>query len=557
MAKRRFNLSLKLTLWTVLSLLAVFLVLGWQTIQLHRRHLEEMTFASADLISDTIKRSMRYSMMRNHRDEVYQIITTLGSEPGIDRIRIFNEEGKIRFSTDLREVDSWVNKRAEACTACHAQEAPLTRLKRPDRMRIFTGSNGERLLGLINPIDNELACSNAACHAHPPSKQILGVLDVTLSLAKVDESMAAGTRRMMRNFSVGILAIPILVGLPVWMMVYRPIRRLTVRTQQVAAGQLEGEIMVSSTDEIGELAFAFNRMTVQLKRAHSEITEWNRTLESRVEEKSRELKRATEQMIEVERMASIGKLAAIVAHEVNNPLTGILTYAKLLLKRMKSDEPGSAVTDETRRCLEVIASESARCGELVKGLLQFARQSPIKVQPNNPNDLIRQALRLVQHKSDLLNLKVRLQLEEPLPSVVCDGRLIQQALVALLINACEAVTPGEGVIEVGSRLLKNDPPCIEISVHDNGVGMSEEVQRRIFEPFFTTKQAGKGVGLGLAVVSGIVSQHSGTVEVKSRPGAGTVFELHLPLQRTETPVNETMHVVAGESPWPKNPPSES
>jgi two-component system NtrC family sensor kinase len=494
-------------------------------------------------------------MMRNHRDEVYQIITTLGTEPGIGKIRIFNEEGWIRFSTDLREVDSWVDKRAEACTACHAQEAPLTRLKRPDRMRIFTGASGERLLGLINPIENELACSNADCHAHPSAQQILGVLDVTLSLAKVDESIASGTRRMIRNFSAGVLAIPVFVGLPVWLMVYRPIRKLTVRTQQVAAGQLDGQILVCATDEIGELASAFNRMTEELRRAHAEITEWNRTLESRVDEKSSELKRATEQMIEVERMASIGKLAAIVAHEVNNPLTGILTYAKLLLKRMKSDESANADTEETRHCLEVIASESARCGELVKGLLQFARQSPIKLQSNSLNDLIRQALRLVQHKSDLLNVQIRLDLEEPLPAVVCDGRLIQQALVALLINACEAVKPAEGLIEVGSRLL-NDKHCIEICVRDNGVGMSDEVRRQIFEPFFTTKQAGKGVGLGLAVVSGIVSQHSGTVTVESELGAGTAFKLHLPLETSEVGVNVTTVGSAGDSPWQERSPSE-
>jgi two-component system NtrC family sensor kinase len=248
-------------------------------------------------------------------------------------------------------------------------------------------------------------------------------------------------------------------------------------------------------------------------------------------------------------------LAAIVAHEVNNPLTGILTYAKLLLKRMKSDESANADTEEARHCLEVIASESARCGELVKGLLQFARQSPITLQSNNPNDLIRQALRLVQHKSDLLNVQIRLDLEEPLPAVVCDGRLIQQALVALLINACEAVKLAEGLIEVGSRLLK-DKHCIEICVRDNGVGMSDEVRRQIFEPFFTTKQAGKGVGLGLAVVSGIVSQHSGTVTVESGLGAGTVFKLHLPLEKSEFGVNATTLESAGDSPWQKKSPSE-
>lgn len=167
------NLSLKLTLCLVLSLLVVFTVLSWQTVQLHRQHLEEMTFSSADLISDTIKRSTRYSMMKNHRDEVYQIISTIGTEPGIGKIRIFNQDGKISFSTDVREAGTVADKKAEACTACHVQEEPLTRLNRPDRQRIYTASDGTRRLGLISPIENEPSCSTAECHAHPPGKQVL------------------------------------------------------------------------------------------------------------------------------------------------------------------------------------------------------------------------------------------------------------------------------------------------------------------------------------------------------------------------------------------------
>ena len=533
-----FNLSVKLTLCLVLSLLVVFTVLGWQTVQLHRQHLEKMTFSSADLISDTIKRSTRYSMMKNHRDEVYQIISTIGTEPGIGKIRIFNQDGRISFSTDLREAGTVVDKKAEACTACHVQEQPLTRLNRPDRQRIYTTPDGNRLLGLISPIENEPSCSTAECHAHPPGKQVLGVLDVTLSLARVDASAAQSSGRMVAVFAAAMLIVPMFVGLPVWYMVHRPIKRLTLRTQQIAAGKLDGEIVVASRDEIGELGVSFNLMTQELNRANFEITEWNHTLERRVAEKTQELKRASDQMIQVERMASIGKLAAIVAHEVNNPLTGILTYAKLLLKKINKNGERCAGLEDAQQHLEVIASESARCGELVKGLLQFARQSPVTLGRNDINALIQQAMRLVQHKMDLMNLDIRLRLQEALPPLMCDAQLIKQALVALLINACEAVKPGEGIIEVDSRALV-ETDALEIVVRDNGTGMDEAVQRQIFEPFFTTKEAGKGVGLGLAVVYGIVSQHSGTIEVKSRCGEGTTFTLRLPVTQGK---GEEVHV---------------
>jgi two-component system NtrC family sensor kinase len=523
------NLGVKLTLCLILCLLGVFAALGWQTVRLHRKHLEEMIFSSADRISDTIRRSTRYSMLKNHRDEVYQIINTIGTEPGIGTIRIFNQDGKVSFSTDVREVGTLVDKKAEACTACHAQEEPLTRLNRPDRQRIYTAADGTRLLGLISPIENESSCATAECHAHPPSQQVLGVLDVTLSLAQVDESIAQSSGRMLAVFAAAMLIVPIFVGVPIWYLIHRPIRQLTLRTQQIAAGKLDGEILITSRDEIGELAASFNHMTQELNRANVQITEWNRTLESRVAQKTQELKRATEQMVQVERMASIGKLAAIVAHEVNNPLTGILTYAKLLLKKTKSNGEGFAGMADAQQYLEVIASESARCGELVKGLLQFARQSPVNLRENDVNELIREAVRLVQHKIDLMNLRLRLRLQEaPLP-LICDAQLIKQALVALLINACEAVRPGEGVIEVESR-CNPETDTVDVLVRDNGAGMDEDVQRHIFEPFFTTKEAGKGVGLGLAVVYGIVSQHSGTIDVRSCPGQGTTVALRLPAQ---------------------------
>jgi two-component system NtrC family sensor kinase len=234
-------------------------------------------------------------------------------------------------------------------------------------------------------------------------------------------------------------------------------------------------------------------------------------------------------MVRIERMASIGRLAAIVAHEINNPLAGILTYSKLLLKKLQS----SSLEDEKfKQGLEMIAGESARCGEIVKGLLQFARPAPPHFQKQDVNEVVRQSVRLLQHKMDLMNLETRFRFAEDAPPIVCDDQQIRQALVALLINACEAMRPEDGILKI-ETIYKPDRHILEIVIQDNGIGMDEETKQHIFEPFFTTKEA-KGMGLGLAVVFGIVRKHSGSIRVESAPGRGSTFTIELP----EEPVPE-------------------
>jgi two-component system, NtrC family, sensor kinase len=524
----KLTVSLKLMICLIGSLALIFAILGYKNLRQHRQDLEELTVQSADRISDTIRRGTRFSMLRNHREEVYQTITTIGGQPGINKIRIFNKEGMISFSTDGREVNTYVDKQAEACYACHAQEEPLQKLNRPDRVRVYQESSGQRVLGMISPIENEPGCYEADCHAHPESQQVLGVLDVTMSLANVDQRMAEGQWALTSNLIGAVLLISLAFGGLIWMVVYRPVRRLIAGTQRVAEGDLEHKIDVSSRDEFGEFAESFNRMTGELQRANEESKEWARTLEVKVEEKTAEVKSAHQRMIQVERMASMGQLAAIVAHEINNPLAGILTYARLLSKRVGRLD--SRELEDIKEDLDMIAGESARCGEIVKGLLQFARQGARNFQPTDVNTLVVESLRLVKHKTHLLGVETETCLAPDLPRLVCDGQEIRQALVAILINACEAVTPGEGLVQVGT-LYRKEPEAIEIWVKDNGVGMDEETQQHIFEPFFTTKEQGKGVGLGLAAVSGIVSQHAGEVEVQSSPGNGCTLTLVLPLSQ--------------------------
>jgi two-component system NtrC family sensor kinase len=352
---------------------------------------------------------------------------------------------------------------------------------------------------------------------------VLGVLDVTLSLASVDATIVRGRRALLLNLVGAVVVISGIFGGLIWGLVHRPVKKLHLGTQSVAAGNLDYKIELSSRDEIGQLAASFNRMTTELKKANEELKEWARTLETRVDEKTGELKRAHEHMIQVERMASMGKLAAIVAHEINNPLTGILVSSRFILKRLAGS--GQA-EQEPREHLEMIANEASRCGEIVKSLLQFTPQAKAKYEACDVKELILDAVRLVKHKLDLMSVRLKQDLDPDAPPILCDPQEIRQALVAILINACEAMPQGEGLLEVGVR-YHADGPAVDVWVKDSGIGMDDETQKHMFEPFFTTKQDSHGVGL--CVVSGIVSRHSGNIEVSSAPGKGTTISMRLPV----------------------------
>lgn len=523
----RHSLSAKLISLLVLSLVAIFGLLGYLNIRLHRQHLEAAALGSAERISDVIKRSTTYYMMRNDREGLYQVMRTMGNEPGMIRLRIFDQEGRVSYSTDSAEVSHIVDKNAEACYGCHAQSQPMTKLNRPDRFRIYRNGGGKRVLGIITPIENQPSCSNADCHAHPASQQILGVLDTNLSLARADTQLAESTRQMIAYTVVTMLAIAFLIWLFVWKFVAQPLQKLERGTEHLADGDLGYQIQPSANDELGDLAQSFNSMSLQLRAANEEIVAWARTLEHRVEQKTGELKRAHDQMLHTEKMASIGKMAAVVAHEINNPLSGILTYAKLLRKWMGNSESDGTHREEAQQCLDLIASESRRCGELVKNLLTFSRTAPMNPEPADLNKVIDRLVRLVQHKLEMTGIQLQLELDEKLPEVTCDASQIEQVLLALVMNAIDAMPRG-GNLWLRTKWL-TDSSQIEMRVRDDGSGISPEILPQIFEPFLTTKEIGHGVGLGLAISHGIIERHNGRIEVQSELGKGTTFIITLPV----------------------------
>ncbi len=520
------SLSAKLIVLLVAALVAIFGLYGYLTVRLHRQHLETATLASAERVSDVIKRSTSYYMLHNDRQGLHYLVEAIAHEPGMVRIRVFNQEGRISYSTDRNEINTVVNKNAEACYGCHARAQPLVRLNRPDRFRIYRLASGERVLGIINPIENSAACSNAACHAHPASQQILGVLDTNLSLAGADVGLAESSRHMFVYMLLAVVLICLLSGLFIWRVVYGPLKVLEVGTERLASGALGYQIPVRSRDELGELATSFNTMSRQLREAREEVIEAARELESRVEQKTRELSRAHDQMLQAEKMASIGKLAAIVAHEINNPLTGILTYAKLLRKWMIGCE--GEKLDQVRGSIELIETESRRCGEIVKNLLTFARTAPMNPEPSDLNGVVERAVRLVRHQLDLAGIQLQLALAPDLPTVFCDAAHIEQVLLALMMNSIEAMPHG-GNLRLRSQVLASGEE-VQLEVADDGVGIPAEVLPQLFEPFFTTREHTHGLGLGLAISRGIIERHQGRIEAVSEPGRGTTFTITLPVR---------------------------
>jgi two-component system NtrC family sensor kinase len=518
-------LSRTLLVPLVILVVLIAVLSGIVRIAAVERGYHEIMIAGADQLSRGLTSSTWHAMLADDRQAAYDTMRVVARQPGISRIRIFNKEGRIMFSTGP-EAGRLVDKNAEACVLCHKSAEPLVRVETPSRARVFT-AGGQRRLAMITPIYNEPSCSTAACHAHPARQAVLGVLDVALDLEPVDRLIFDARRRVVVTMVVEAALISAFLVLFVGAFVTRPIHRLVEATAAVGRMDLEHPVEIHSSRELSRLSSSFNLMRDRLAGALGEINRAAQDLEAKVAQRTAQLQQAQRHLLKADRLASLGQLAASVAHEINNPLSGVLNYAALMGRILKDDGVPTDRVPEFRGYLDRVTEQTARAARIVSDLLAFSRRSKPQRAPSDLNAIVRATIGLVSHKLKLLNVEASLQLDASLPLLSCDASQMQQVILNLVMNAAEATRGrGSGHVAVLTSRCEED---LVLEVADDGEGIPKETLDRIFDPFFTTKEDGKGVGLGLAVVYGIVEAHGGRIEVQSATGRGTTFQVTFPL----------------------------
>jgi two-component system NtrC family sensor kinase len=472
---------------------------------------------------DYVKKSTRYGMLTSQDLLIRQTIEAIASAEGVVSVRIFDSRGKIAYSSEKKDVGTVFDMNSAVCISCHADQHP----KETPSWSISKSSKGYRVLNIVEPINNEVSCYISSCHYHHKDQKVLGLIEANVSLALLDKSVTQQGIAITVYVLVFLLVISVVLCTILWNFVSTPVSLLAQGMERVAGGDLDYQVTINTKDEMGDLSRAFNAMTADLKKAKKELVDWGNTLEKKVEEKTEAIHRAQAQLIHSEKLASLGRMAAGVAHEINSPLTGIVTFGHLLQKKFS---PGT----QEREDIDVIIDQANRCSNIIKGLLGFARASAAEKASANINDVLNSSLNIVRNKADFFNIKLVTDFDESLYKVKADPSQLQQVFLNMIMNAADAIE-GKGTITIVTRNIADEGRAfIEIEFRDTGPGINDQTLAKIFEPFFTTKPVGKGTGLGLAVSHGIIQEHGGSVSVKTKIGEGTSFFIRLPAHRDMT-----------------------
>ena len=530
MVEMRNSLKFKAGSYLVVALTITVLIFAMMLVRNNREELMQQVTKNSGQLSRVVISSTRFAMLQNQPSHVSRIIQDVGDQQDIEKVRILSKEGVIIHSSDRREIGNRVDQEAEACLACHLNEK--SRLESPmfGRTRFFSNQNGKRMLGSTAVIHNEPTCAGAGCHKSTEEQSVLGVLDIIYPLADIESTLRSNTYTVF-GLSFGfILLAGLLVGYLVHRMIYLPLNDLDNGAERLASGDLENTIPVRSKDEFGHLAKSFNSMTRALRKSRVDLEDWGRTLEQKVEEATGELKKAQAESARSEKLASVGLLAAGIAHELNNPLTGVLTFSYLVRKNLPDGSPDA-------EDLDLVIRETKRCAAIIRRLLDFSREKTPEKAFSNLNALIDETIQLVAQAAQLNDIEITTNLDDKLPAIWLDDNLIRQVIMNMMVNAQHAIN-SNGLINIRTRLLAaSDCPesitepreMAEITITDSGCGIPEDDLQRIFDPFFTTKGVGKGTGLGLSVSHGTIEAHGGIIEVESIVGKGTEFRIYLPI----------------------------
>ncbi|MBT4033421.1 MAG: HAMP domain-containing histidine kinase [Candidatus Marinimicrobia bacterium] len=480
-------------------------------------------------MSAMVDLSIRSSMIREDHAELTIAITKVQDVPGVGAIRIFNDEGEIRHFSPGALHSGMEHTPMTPCAHCHS-EVDHSQWGMPGTCIYNRDADAGRNMIVLSPIMSTPECRSSGCHQTHIDSEVLGFLEIELPLDELDGALS---QLLYEYFGLILLFLVLVMGALLFFVkrrIHKPLKRIVDASRAVSTGNLSVRVNVQPNDliDIHEVGLALNTMLESINESSRELHQWSNELENKVRTKSEDIARTQNEIYQIERLASLGRLSSSVAHEINNPLAGVLTYAKLVSRILQNPELTEEKKEAVLKHLEMIQSETKRCGNIVKGLLNFSRDGSQKFDEVSVNEVLAETEQLIQHSFQISDVILATDFSATRDQIRGNGNQIIQACLAVLTNALEAVSPGPDS-QVTYRSYNPDMEHITIEIKDNGIGISEADQEHIFEPFFSSKKEMSGIGLGLAVTYGILEQHNAKVAVDSAPGAGTslkfTFEL--------------------------------
>ena len=528
----RFRSSVYARVVYIIGILSVFLFISYGAIfkSVYEEYLNTVIRQRGDNIGSIIEGSLYYSMLQNDKSALQSTLDIINTMPGIDEVNMYDHRDSLVYSSFINDSITHSNPN---CVSCHTDFnqmfPPKDKLYRIIDFKSACNMNqsdkGHRQLLVRTPILNEKSCYVSACHAHSPEQEVLGSLIIKIPLSGLD---AAVSKSSTEFFILATLTTLIVFSLLIFFTrnkIRKPLNAILSASEAVSKGDRSRRLEIKPylLDDMKMVSLAFNNMLDNLDAANKELENWSHQLEYKVQKKSEELAEIQNELIHIERITSLGKLSSSVAHEINNPLSGILTYTKLISKQLgKIDLPGNSSKESMLKYLKVIETETKRCGDIVRGLLDFSRKDQENFANHHLHKILKDSYNLMAHQMHIADIHFYTDFTATSDLIFCNDSQMKQVCVALLVNALEAIT------ENGEVLIKTSNPDeehIKLDITDNGVGIASEDISRIFQPFFSAKQKASGIGLGLSIVHGIVQSHKGKIEVVSEPGKGTTMAI--------------------------------
>jgi len=458
-----------------------FLSLRWE-----HSHLLNAARESSQLLLNTIERSIFNSMRIGNTEDVQIILQMVGRTHKLAAVRIFHPQGIVLKSANPLEVGKPVN----------ANDYNLFINNKKEGVYTLPG-NGE-VLGMIRPIYNQEPCH--VCHGH--QAHLLGVLDINYSLAETQKKILKTTQIFVVSTVIIIIFLSVAISILMIRLVRRPLNALADKMMLVERGDLSVRMKAGRMDEVGRLIVSFDSMVEKLERAKKELELIH-----------------FEQLERADRLASMGEMAAGIAHEIKNPLTGIAGAITIINDDFESADPRREIVNE-------VLEQIKRLDKTVNDLLFFGKPAPPEPTYADVNDILRKTLWFAAQHRGGKNIEKRLELQEDIPLVFVDPKQIQQVFLNLTLNAVQAMAGG-GILTIRTdQVSREDGVWVRIGIADTGPGIPPQILEKIFAPFFTTKA--QGTGLGLAICHKLITQHHGTITVRSEDGKGTEFVILLP-----------------------------